>query len=88
VVCDVVCECGDTIDTVDRFEKHLKDCRIILKYKGGRTDYEQKYKAILGTKQVLHMTATEVINKQQMRLVRRSGNIRYREHNLQMNEQQ
>jgi hypothetical protein len=81
VVCDVVCECGDTIDTVDRFEKHVKDCRIILQYKGGRADYEKNYKAILGTKQVLHMMATEVLNKQQMRLVRRSGNIRYREHN-------
>jgi hypothetical protein len=50
VVYNVVCECGDKVDVVDRLEKHVKDCQIILKYRGGRTDYETKYKVVLGTK--------------------------------------
>jgi hypothetical protein len=50
VVCDVTCECGDIFDIVDWFEKHLKDCLVILKYKGGIIDDEKKYNIILGIK--------------------------------------
>jgi hypothetical protein len=64
VVCDVICEYGDTFDIVNRFKKHLKDCPVILKYKGGITNDEKKYNTILGIKQALNIKAIEVLNKQ------------------------
>lgn len=86
MVCNVVCECGNTFNVVDRFEKHVKDCQIILAYRGGNTNHEKKYKSILGTKKVLNKTVSQALNEKLTRLVRRSGNIRYREHNLQINQ--
>jgi hypothetical protein len=86
VVCNVVCEYRNTFNVIDWFEKHVKDCQITLKYKRNSADHKKEYKTILRTKKVLNIKVSQALNNQLTRLVRRFGNIRHREHNLQIKQ--
>jgi hypothetical protein len=65
VVCNAPCECGQTFDRVDRFEKHLQfDCAIIQDRTKDNPGHEQKYLQVLGQKEVLILSAKQNLDKQ------------------------
>jgi hypothetical protein len=75
VVCNVVCECEMKLDYVDQLEKHARDCQIAQGYNGGIADHQKMYTQILGTVKFWKKKASQALNEQLKRLVRRSGNI-------------
>ena len=65
MACNAKCECGQTFNYVDQFEKHLeRDCVIMQDKARGIAGIDQKHRQNLGLRKVLISSAKESLDQQ------------------------